>query len=322
MSRAARVCISLIVIFVVLPRVNVEGRLPPLRLIAAANVTVRKMPSAQAPVVAQLPLGTEVSEAGGADLDKTWVHIYTPDGKEGWVKASLTRPLDPATKAATQEKVIANRLTRNGDGFRAGVELVNFIERIADSFTDAESRARMDLYHLKALQQTLSAIPFNAAKREPYASWLNDHKEVAFYDEPGGEWMLNYDAIWKIHEARAKTSAADEIAWFSTTVGLGGECEGYLPCYFDARDRLLGQYLRTHPAGAHVNDAIAGIGETAILLSAPPGPGFAYEFDPAKDCSAVVASIDALRRAIEGAKTSPDREATLTSLAYVRRKCQ
>ena len=71
-----------------------------LRITAAANVTLRTLPSPGADAVAQLPLGTEVVNAGPAGLDKTWIRVKLGDAREGWVLASLTKPLDPAWRWA------------------------------------------------------------------------------------------------------------------------------------------------------------------------------------------------------------------------------
>ena len=99
------------------------------RITAAANVTLRALPSAGATAVTQLPLGTELTDAGPAGIDKTWVRVKSTDGKEGWIQASLTKTLDPNWRWPTFDRIIAERLGRKGDGFPAQTELVAFIER-------------------------------------------------------------------------------------------------------------------------------------------------------------------------------------------------
>ena len=321
MSRLFRPVPLIVVLSVLVAGSIVAASAGSLRIIAAANVTVRQRPLPDAPAVVQLPLGSEVAEAGDADLDKTWVHIVTSEGKEGWVLASLTRPLDASWKWETQEQVIADRLARRGDGFRADVELVNFIERIADSFDDRDGRARIDLYRLQALQRALAAVPPGGANREPYASWLTRYREWAVYNEPAGAWIVSSDAVWRVHDQRADTTAADDIAWFAAGVGLAGECEGHLPCYFNSRNRLQGEYLRRHRTGTHAAEAVAAIGRTAELLSAPPAQGSAYSFDPKADCAPLAASLDGLQKAVRGTSVVSDREATLTKLAALRKQC-
>ena len=322
MSRPFRPFPSLIFVFVFAAGLVDASRAASLRLIAAANVTLRQKPSPQAEAVTRLPLGTEVAEAGDADLDRTWVHVVTADGKDGWVLANLTRPLDAYWKWQTQEQVIVERLARKGDGFPADVELVDFIERIADSFTDADARARMDLYRLQALQETLAAVPPGRSEREPYASWLARYKDWTVYDKAAGAWILDAGAIWKVHDQRADRVAADDIAWFAASAGAGGECAGYLPCYFDSRNHRQGEYLRRHPAGAHAAEAVSEIGRTAILLGAPAGPRSAYRFDPREDCGPLSAPLGALERAVENAMGAPERDATLMSLAALGKPCR
>ncbi len=318
----AELLVSVLLVPVLLAGVTVGARTPRLRLVAAANVTVREKASEQSPAVAHLALGTEVSEAGDADLDQTWVHIVTADGEHGWVLASLTRPLDPFWKWQTQEEVIADRLARKGDGFPARVELVDFIERILDGFSDPVARARMDLHRLQAIQAAASAVPAGRQPREPYAAWLARYKDALVYSEASGTWLVSQDAIWKRHDHDANTPVADEIAWFAVSVGVAGECEGRLPCYFAWRDRLQGEYLRRYPAGGHAAEAVSEIGRTAILLGAPAAPGSGYLFDPRQDCGPLSASLDALERAVESATSAPERDATLTSLASIRRPCR
>jgi hypothetical protein len=294
---------------------------PATRLIAAANVTVRQGPSAQAATVVSLPLGTEVREAGDNDLDKTWVHITTPDGKDGFVLSRLTRPLDPFWKWQTHEQLIVERLGRKGDGFPAAVELVNYVERIADTFDDPDGRARLDLYRLKAFQLALAAVP-DGRRREPSDSWLTRYADWAGYDEPGGRWMLRNDAIWKVHDAHARSPVADEIAWLSVSNGLGGECEGYLPCYFGGRNALQGEYLRKHPTGAHVAEAVAAIGSTASAFHVPPDEASAYTFDRASDCAPLARELDALDGALTRAAAVPDRDAAIAALNGLRALCR
>jgi hypothetical protein len=146
------------------------------RITAAANVTLRGLPASTSPVVAQLPLGTEVTDAGPAGLDKTWVRVRLANSREGWLLASLTKPLDQTWRWPTFDRIIAERLGRKGDGFSALAELVAFIERVAPEYTDPDGRARIDLDRLRAMSAALAAIPSNGLKRDPYASWLKAHE--------------------------------------------------------------------------------------------------------------------------------------------------
>lgn len=292
------------------------------RITSAANVTLRTMPSPDAAAVTQLPLGTEVVETGPAGLEKTWVRVRLADNREGWLQANMTRPLDPVWRWPVFDRIIADRLNRKGDGFPAAAELVGFIERIAPEYTEPDGRGRIELARLRAMKSALSAIPFNfrSNRREPYASWLAARKGFVTYDEPGGHWMLTPAAVWDIHAQQSTTSAADEIAWFAVENGLAGECEGHLPCYLTARNRLHGEYLRRHPSGRHAAEAVGVIKATADQLKAPSMTGTGYEFNRQSDCRDVTQAIDALAAAVQDTRVE-GRDGAIASLAALKQIC-
>ena len=291
------------------------------RITAAANVTLRSLPVATSLVIAQVPLGTELTESGLAGLDKKWLRVSLADGREGWVLSSLTKPLDPQWRWPTFDAIIADRLGRKSDAFPALAELAAFIERVAPEYTDRDGRARVEFARLRAVSSAARAIPFNAGPREPYASWLKARSTHVVYDEPGGRWMLAPRAIWETHARIPSASIADEVAWFAVTNGLGGECEGYLVCYFDRRNQLQGEYLRRHPNGQHAADAVGVLKATADEVSAAPKPGESFQFNRSKDCRDVTASLDALTSAVTSTRVGV-REATIASLTALRRICQ
>src|SRR4030095_13407632 len=168
------------------------------RIIAAANVTLRALPSATAAAVAQVPLGTKVTDAGPADLDRTWIRVKLTDGREGWLRGNLTKPLDRAWRWPTCDRIIAERLGRKGDGFVAQAELVAFIDRVAPEYTDPEGRARLDLARLRALQAAPGPMPADAGRREPYAAWIEARKADVTYDAPAHRWLLASTPIWDL----------------------------------------------------------------------------------------------------------------------------
>jgi len=292
-----------------------------IRITAVSNATVRVMPDAGADAVAHVPLGTEVNEAGPIGLDKTWVRVRLADSTEGWLLASLTRTLDPVWRWPVYDQIITSRLGRKGDGFPARRELVAFVDRVAPEYTNPEGRAAIELARLRAMQSALEAIPFSGARREPYASWLAERVGEVVYDEPGGRWMLANEPIWTLHARHADTSSADEIAWLAATNGLPGECEGYVTCYLDVRNRLQGEYLRREPDGRYAGEAVATIARTADLIAAPSAPRAAWQFDTTRDCREFAASADALVGAVTGTVVA-NRDTALASLAAVRAICR
>ena len=299
------------------PPSSTPSKLAPGRITVATNVTLRALPATTAAAVGQLPLGTELTESGPTDLERTWVRVKTADGREGWLRSNLTKPIDAAWRWPTFDRIIAERLGRKGDGFAAQAELVAFIERVLPEYTDPEGRARIDLARVRAIQAALGSMPYDAGRREPYAAWINERKVDVTYDAPAGRWILSNAPIWELQTKHANTAVAEDIAWFAVTNGLPGECEGYLPCYLRWRNRLQGEYLRRQPNGRHAEEAVGLVKETADTL-APPQK--VYEFDRLRDCRDVTASIDALVGAIKNTR-APNRDAAVTSLTGLRKLC-
>lgn len=299
----------------------IRASAPPdaVRITAVANVTLRATPSSTAPAVAQLPLGTEVTESGPSGLDKTWVQVTLPDSRAGWVQSSLTRPLDPVWRWPVFDRIISERLGRKGDGFPAGVELVAFIERVAPEYTDKDGRARVELARLKVLASTASAIPFNQSKREPYASWLAARQDQVVYDEPGGRWMVRPELAWKTHSAHASTAMADDLAWFAVNTGLPGECEGEVSCYLSAFNRLQGEYLRRHPAGRRAAESVDVLAQSAERLAPAGRVAPAYTFDRA-GCQNMVKAVDGLSSAIKETRAA-SKDRALGALTGLKKLC-
>ena len=298
-----------------------SGAADPVRITAAANVTLRQAPNPGASAVAYLPLGTEVTEAGPPGMDKTWVHVRLADGREGWLLASAARPIDPRRRWPVIEQIVQDRLGRRGDSFPALVELADFVERVSRDVPDAETDARFDLYRLRAVSAGLAAIPFRKADRDPYLSWLDRHKALAVYDEPGGRWILANAAVWQAHDRHPDAAAADDLAWLTVTNGLPGECEGVVTCYLDWQNRLPGEYLRRHPSGRHADAAVLSIKETVDRLLAPAPAHALQAFSRDQDCRALTATVAALSSAVSAAR-AVNRDETLQSLKVLNGWCK
>jgi hypothetical protein len=293
----------------------------PIRVTSVANATVRSAPSADAPAVAQVPLGTELPESGPAGLDKTWVLVRLDDAREGWLQTRLTKPLDPTWRTEAYDAIIAERLARKGDGFSASIELVSFIERVSAAYGDRTSRAQVDLARLQALSRAAAAVSVSAARREPYAAWLASRAKELVYDEPGGRWLVSQTAIWDAHGRNRDTPAADDIAWFAVSTGLAGECEGHVACYVAAANLLHGAYLRAHPFGRHVNDAVDAVNDLVSTIMPSGRLSRTYAFTRTEDCQELLRGVDGLSGALQVTKAARS-QSTLDALASLRQLCQ
>jgi hypothetical protein len=171
-----------------------------------------------------------------------------------------------------------------------------------------EQGGRLALYWLRSLRWLVSAIPFGDSNREPYRRWLADHDQLVIYSEPAGQWLVMPDVPWEVHDAHRKASVADEIAWFVVTNGYPGECEAYVPCHANILNRLDGEYLRRHPRGRHVGEALDRLRSTFEELLTLMGPTPAADMlNPGTDSVDLRSGLDPLSRVL---KQSPARDAT------------
>lgn len=203
--------------------------------------------------------------------------------------------------------------------FKARVAEFDARAKQMKSAKDPEARGAATLAWLKALRTVLEVEDVGAAEKR----WLTAHKDVVFYNEIGGRWMIRSDAIRRAHDRVKGTTAADDIAWFAVTNGLGGECEGYVPCHVEALDALEGRYLRSHPRGRHSIEAHQRIDETLrmVLDDLLNRPEKNDSLRVPDDCADLLKSGRSLRAAVDAARHQ--RQAlTLELIDRLLRVCQ
>jgi hypothetical protein len=292
------------------------------RLTSASNVRLRAEAAETATVVSSLPLGTELVQLDTGGEDHAWLRVRPTTGPDGWVPARLTRRIKPETRLDVIESLVRERLARSGDSFAARVELVALIERtIAGLGEQPEPGGRFALAWLSALDSAAQAIPRSQSGAEPYASWIAGHRNVVFRNEIAGRWAIPRAAILDLHDRHRDTSAADDIAWFLVTNGLGvqGECEGFVPCYVRRMNEFEGTYLKRHPAGQHAGEAASRAADAATRYTQQGPRG--YFFASPKDCVELMAAIEPIRAAV-AATRADRREEALAALDRLRAPCK
>jgi hypothetical protein len=286
------------------------------RITKASNVRLRNAAATSASVTAELPLGTELAVLEQTAAVEPWYHVTTDDGRDGWVLGNLTALLDLERRDRTIESIVVDRLraSRNvsaglpifDHNFHAGLQLFNLVERTAARLNDREAQARFALYRLRSMRILLSGVPFRRGDSDPYRSWIRAHQDAARYDEPGGTWIVDPSYVIAVHDAHRGTAAADDIAWFLVENGLFGECEGDVPCYVAAANRLDGWYLQSHPQGRHTDEANVDI--AARLNDAwdnlQNSPAVLMEFDPKTRCNELRTSLDPLVVAVTASNST------------------
>ena len=47
-------------------------------------------------------------------------------------------------------------------------------------------------------------------EQPPYRDWLSKHEMLVTYGEPAGEWLLQTDAVWTMHETHRSSSRVSQ----------------------------------------------------------------------------------------------------------------
>lgn len=245
-----------------------QGGATRFRITTATGVRLRQAPQTAAEELTRLALGVAVQELErSAAREKVgssedyWYRVAAPGGLEGWVFGALTAPFDPERRAETYLKIAADRLKVAEASFGERADLFKFLDRVAPEVKGRDALAELELLRLLALHKSLEAIPFDKQGESPYKDWTKEHEARAVYSEPAGQWLIRADALWALEKKYRGLPVAERIAWEASRIGLPGECEGFLPCYFGYHSLTDGQYLKLYPRGAHAGEALGSLSE-------------------------------------------------------------
>ena len=295
-----------------------------LLMTSATDVRLREEPSTDARVVATLPIGTELSEESMYKPPDGWRRVQTRGLQAGWILERFAVPFDPSRRAAIVESIVVPRLpqtqaARDPDlgTFFTRTQVVALLERTLLLESDREWQARLAWYYVRGLDSAIGVTSPHRWMGPEERSWLAARAAVVRYNEPGG-WRVQYEFLRQTHDRYRGTAAAEDIAWFFVENGVGGECEGDVPCYIARTNLILGEYLRWHPAGGHA--AVAAARVARALDNLLHFPRALAEFTPATRCAELHASLDPLRAAVAAA-TAPDKLDALEAIGRLEALC-
>lgn len=235
----------------------------------------------------------------------------------------VTLAADQGARLLPVENEAARVLASESSPFAALADVADRLRpEIANVTRPPDTRGRLTLLWVRVMRRAFAAIPItvDATRQEPYRTWLAAHEDVVFYAQPAGEWKLANDRLWALHDAVHATASAEPLAWQIVENGLGGECEGYPPCYLAGIDRLDAEYLRRHPKGAHAAEAverIAASNKQSVDLAT--GPNRRDFFTPATDCVDLVPKAESVRAAL--VQSGVDAKAAIALLDLLRAQC-
>jgi hypothetical protein len=220
------------------------------------------------------------------------------------------------------ENEAARLLASESSPFAALADVADRLRPEIARAAPATTRGRLALLWTRTMRRVLGAIPFtvDGARTEPYRTWLAGREADVVYSEPAGQWLLQNEMLWTLHDRVRATASAEPLAWEIVENGLGGECEGYPPCYLAGIDRLEAAYLRRHPKGAHAAEAVARIAasnkQSVDLATGPDRRDF---FTPSTDCVDLVPKAETVRAAL--VQAGVDAKSAIALLDLLRAQC-
>ena len=233
------------------------------RIITASGVHLRSAPKRSATLVGKLKLGTIVKELAQSDTQEKigqsqdyWYQVALSDGKQGWLFGRFSTDFDPKQRAKHYQQIAQVRLNK-ALSWPDAVDLTDFLARVKQEIhSPPEIAAELALSHLRSLQKAINQVENSDVP--PYQAWFEKQLQqyLIYFDEVQAVWLLDSRIFWALHEKYYPLPISDQIAWAGAENLLGGECEGHLECYLSQLNETTGKYLKYHPQGQYVEEAL------------------------------------------------------------------
>jgi len=233
------------------------------RIITASGVHLRSAPKRSATLVGKLKLGTRVKELARSDTQEQisqskdyWYQVELSDGKQGWIFGRFSTDFDPKQRAKHYQQIAQARLNK-ALSWPDAVDLTDFLARVKQEIhSPPEIAAELALSHLRSLQKAINKVENSDVP--PYQAWFEKQLQqyLIYFDEVQAVWLVDSRLFWTLHEKYYPLPISDQIAWAGAENPLGGECEGFLECYLSQLNETTGKYLKYHPQGQYVEEAL------------------------------------------------------------------
>lgn len=92
--------------------------------------------------------------------------------------------------------------------------------------------------------------------------YAKNHSDQYFYNEIGGNYIYQGKDLKEIMNKFPESGLADKAAFLLATIPLGGECEGYVPCYVNAALYSYTPFFKKYPDSPYIVNAINKVNET------------------------------------------------------------
>ena len=234
------------------------------------GLNVRVSATTSSAIVKRLDLGEtfklldwEVDEKG-----REWLKIaFTSSGNvvgTGYLLRTYILPFASRKKALSYVALGKAQLAREELSPQESYALADFLDKAFEETGAEGDGAVLGFQKLEALEKLSNSITVsfrcgNATGDTP--AWVEkaidrflatDYVDCGTFVPPGAFWEL-----WR--KLPRGHSRAEELAWTASNRSHGGECEGYLPCYFGSfmMGRFL--YLEKYPRGKYAPQVLESV---------------------------------------------------------------
>jgi hypothetical protein len=223
-----------------------------------SGVRLRATAAADGAEVVKLPVGTLLSQVD-TSADAGWAHVSTKDGQQGFISATVIRPLDKAHPEQTYLTLANERNAKEDLPFPERADLYWALSHALEMTQDHAAKAKLELARIIALKKALDGgvqLEGEAAKQyKGFAKQLGE--TLVVFSEPAGQFLPETQRLWETADAYKDVPDGELIAWEAAQTSLPGECEGFFGCYVSITNVMDGNYLKRYPKGPHAAEALA-----------------------------------------------------------------
>ena len=193
------------------------------------------------------------------------------------LSAGLLGPLPRAAgqtplELETRRLVSADSLLSGDEATRAVATLQAVVDTSGEADVRAPALLRLGLLKLRlyAWEQPESV---RTARPDDY-----------FFNEIAGSWLYQGLELRELEGRYPEHVLADDAAYAATGLPLGGECEGWVPCYLYGATGRLVDFLEDHPTSGHASAAVDSViaGYRTVLAGHPDLRIATDDYDPAE----------------------------------------
>ena len=83
------------------------------------------------------------------------------------------------------------------------------------------------------------------------------HPDDYWYNEVGADWLYTGTDLRELIRRFPQHELVDDAAYMMTRLPLGGECEGYVPCYTGSTWGPVSEFLAAYPQSPYADSAVA-----------------------------------------------------------------